>query len=317
MPDLSHLPEYRDLPLFEGRDERHAWEVFGPNDNLGTVNLLTEERVREAAKLVKRGASFGLDLPLDLPLREPVPEGGQGRGPYVHKPTRHRGGGDDSLDNFYLQGSSQWDSLRHIRFREYGYYQGIQDEDLDATERIGINYWSEHGISGRGVLIDLPRFMGDAFKLDRIEMTGPLIEEIAKKQGVELKPADILILRTGWMQHYLSLSDAERAKPEAMDARAPSPGLDGKQETAEWVWNHHFAAVAADNIAMEVTPVIDPSFQHRRILAMFGMPIGEIWYLEDLAADCARDGVYEFFLVSKPLNLRRGVGSPPNAIAFK
>ena len=167
MPDLNNLPQYHELPLFEGKDERYAWDVWGPGDNLGTVNLLTPEVIREAAQLVKRGASFGLDLPLDLPRREPVPEGGTGRGPYVHKPTRHRGGGDDSLDNFYLQGSSQWDGLRHIRFREHGYYQGIQDEDLDATERIGMNYWGERGISGRGVLIDLPRYLGADFKMDR------------------------------------------------------------------------------------------------------------------------------------------------------
>ncbi len=317
MPDLSNLPKYRDLPLFDGQDERHAWGVFGPDDDLGTINLLTPERVRDAAALVRRGESFNLDLTLDLPLRPPVQPGERGRGPYVHKPTRHRGGGDDSLDNFFLQGSSQWDGLRHIRFREYGYYQGLQDDNIENTERIGINHWSEHGIAGRGVLIDLPRYMGDAFKMDRIEMDGPLIEAIAAKQGVELKPADILLLRTGWMTRYLSLSDAERADPAAMDARAPSPGLDGKRETAEWVWDHRIAAVAADNIAMEVTPVQDPSFQHRRILAMFGMPIGELWYFDKLAEDCARDGVYEFFLVTKPLNLKRGVGSPPNALAFK
>ena len=50
---------------------------------------------------------------------------------------------------------------------------------------------------------------------------------------------------------------------------------------------------------------------------MFGMPIGELWSLDALADDCARDGVYELFLVTKPLNLTRGVGSLPNATAFK
>ncbi len=59
------------------------------------------------------------------------------------------------------------------------------------------------------------------------------------------------------------------------------------------------------------------NFQHRRLLAMFGMPIGELWSLDALADDCARDGVYELFLVTKPLNLTRGVGSLPNATAFK
>ena len=47
------------------------------------------------------------------------------------------------------------------------------------------------------------------------------------------------------------------------------------------------------------------------------MPIGELWWLDALADDCAQDGVYEFFLVTQPLNLPRGVGSPPNAVAIK
>jgi hypothetical protein len=47
------------------------------------------------------------------------------------------------------------------------------------------------------------------------------------------------------------------------------------------------------------------------------MPIGEMWWLEDLAADCASDGVYEFMLTSAPLNVPGGVGSPPNALAIK
>ena len=58
------------------------------------------------------------------------------------------------------------------------------------------------------------------------------------------------------------------------------------------------------------------NFQHRRLLAMFGTLIGELWSLDALAGDCARDGVYELFLVAKPLNLTRGVGSHPNATAL-
>jgi len=81
--DINNLPKYRDLPLFEDDDERRAWGVFGPDDDLGTVNLLTEERVREAAQLVRTGKRL-LDLPLDLPRRRPRGEGERGRGPYVH-----------------------------------------------------------------------------------------------------------------------------------------------------------------------------------------------------------------------------------------
>ena len=66
---------------------------------------------------------------------------------------RDRLGRDDSLDNFALQGSTQWDGLRHVRYREFGYYGGRQDEDLEG-DAIGMEHWARHGIVGRGILID-------------------------------------------------------------------------------------------------------------------------------------------------------------------
>ena len=109
------------------------------------------------------------------------------------------------------------------------------------------------------------------------------------------------------------------AEPSVIHGQQPRVEelVDATKATAEWIWNHHPAALCGDNPALEALPVMNREFQHRRILPMFGMPIGEFWDFEELAEDCARDGVYEFFLVTKPLNLRRGVGSPPNALAFK
>ncbi len=319
MPGPDGLPLFEELPEFPEGGERYAWDVFGADNDLGTVNFLTPERVKHAASLVKRGVSINLDLPLDLPRRAKVAEGERGRGPYEHVVFVNRGGGDDRVDNFYLQGSSQWDSLRHVRYRAHGYFHGLQDEDLANSDRLGIHHLSQRGgISGRGVLIDIPRFVGPSFKhTDRVAVDGPMLEEIAKKQGVEIREGDILVFRTGWMTNYLSLSVEDQEKPEAMDGFVPSSGLSGTQETMAWLWDHRIAAVAGDNIPCEATPVVDGSYQHRRLLAMFGMPIGELWSLDALADDCARDGVYEFFLVTKPLNLPNGVGSPSNATAFK
>ncbi len=314
MVDVNNLPSYAELPLLEGTEERHAWTLWGENDDLGTINMLTPDHVAESMKLAKRGVSFSLDLPLDQPERV---EGETGRQPYIHNVYRRQSGGDDSLDHFFLQGSSQFDGLRHVRFGSRGYYTGLQDEDLDAGDgmRLGIDHWSRHGINGRAVLIDFPRWMGDKFDVhERVAITGPMIEEIAASQHVELKPRDILLLRTGWMDWYLNSADQG---PERFNVRANSPGLDGMRETAEWMWNHHIASIAADNIAVEALPPVPLNFQHRRIVGLFGMAIGELWYLDELAADCAQDGVYEMMLVAKPLNLARGVGSPPNAQAFK
>jgi hypothetical protein len=95
------------------------------------------------------------------------------------------------------------------------------------------------------------------------------------------------------------------------------------------------AAVAADNPALEAWPVAsraspeqrramraDPSllvdhFAHLRLLPLLGLPVGELWDLEALAADCAADGAYTFLLTSAPLNLEGAVASPPNALAVK
>jgi hypothetical protein len=56
---------------------------------------------------------------------------------------------------------------------------------------------------------------------------------------------------------------------------------------------------------------------HWRLIPLLGLPIGELWDLDALAAACAADGVYEFFFTSAPLNVLGGVGSPPNALAIK
>jgi hypothetical protein len=101
-----------------------------------------------------------------------------------------------------------------------------------------------------------------------------------------------------------------------------------------WLWDHEISLVAADNLAVEADPVIESDFRvpgekppekgvdhagmlHRPMIALLGMSVGELWKLDDLAADCASDGIYEFFISAKPLYLIGGVGSPPNAMAIK
>ena len=98
-----------------------------------------------------------------------------------------------------------------------------------------------------------------------------------------------------------------------------APGIGPDEEMAAYLWDLHIAAVAGDNPSLEAWPPGPESggFLHFRLIPLLGMNIGELWYLEDLAADCAQDGVYEFMLTSAPLNVPGGVGSPPNALAIK
>ena len=89
---------------------------------------------------------------------------------------------------------------------------------------------------------------------------------------------------------------------------------------AEWLHERRIGAIAADNIAVEViAPEVENHFLLFHMLAIrdMGMTLGEIWDLEALAEDCARDGVYEFFLLTAPLVVPGGIGPPINPVAIK
>ena len=172
------------------------------------------------------------------------------------------------------------------------------------------------------MLVDVPRyFEGRGTAYDPWAGT-PLDEravaEMLSTQGVATQEGDILLLRTGWMARYLRSSAEERANLPRSGQLPVCSGLKASREMAAFLWDQGFAAIAADNLAIENTPG-DPEvgFLHRRLLPLLGLPLGELWDLERLAEDCASDGVYECMVVSVPLNLPRGVGSPANAIALK
>jgi kynurenine formamidase len=317
---LGDLPMYSQLSVVGSPGEHHCWGVFSEEDELGTVNFLTPERVKHAATLVRKGKVFNLCLSLNLP----DPHVTAVRHPYQRKILRFgRNVWDDLLDNFYMQYSSHWDALGHMRYREFGFYGGLQDDEVEKG-KLGIDRWVEHGMVGRGLLIDVGRYReerGIPFHADEGWDIKPQdLEAIAQQQRAQFEAGDILLLRTGWMKHYLELDQAGReAFALSLQSRLVSPGLEGTRAMAAFLWDHRIAAVAADNIGVEKMPG-DLYYQfplHNLVLCLLGMPLGEFWNLEALATDCAEDGVYECLVVSVPLNVPGGIGSPANAVAIK
>jgi kynurenine formamidase len=311
---VDELPGYDDLPILPSAPPRSSWGLWGGHDVLGCLNLLTPERVLRAARSIRSGHSFALNLEAHLPdpplfrrsrMRHEVtgPVGGPGH--------------DDLLHGWNTQSSSQWDGFRHVAHPEHGFYGGVRDEDH------GMHHWASRGIAGRAVLADVGRWRearGRPLEMDRPDPIEPseLLDCLAD-QGTPVEVGDILLVRTGWVGWYRSLDWSGR---ERLATALAAPGLLPGEATARTLWDLHVAAVAADNPALEVWPLAGPErtpdvFVHTSLLPLLGLPIGELWDLEALADDCATDGRYDCLLTSAPLRVEGGVASPPNAIAIR
>jgi hypothetical protein len=96
-------------------------------------------------------------------------------------------------------------------------------------------------------------------------------------------------------------------------------GVDASRDMVAWLWDNCVAAIGTDCPAVEPWPwdFKDDGALHYRTLSLLGLPLGEQFVLDKLAADCAEDKRYEFMLVSVPLHLNGGIASPPNAVAIK
>ena len=321
---MSHspkIPSYDELPVRAGAPAGAAWGVFGDDDEVGTINLLTPDRVVAATSSIRTGKVFALNLPINIP-DPPLFT----RGKHTHTVKIFPGAEfvlDDFLDNFYPQASSQWDALAHVKHPVHGAYNGIPDIEITGRggTRLGIDNLARRGIAGRGVLADVARYydrVGKSINFTKAESI-PLddVKATLEEEGVELQAGDILLIRIGWTKFYLSASAHIK---EELSKETVVPGIEGSERTARWLWDNHLAAVASDSPALEALPKTagnEMEFLHFHMLAFFGMPIGEMWNLEGLAEDCASDGNYDFFLTSAPLNIPGGVGSPPNALAIK
>jgi kynurenine formamidase len=314
----SGLPSYDDLP--DAPDGgRSGWGLFGPDDNLGLVNLMTPERVVEAARLVRRGAVFSLNAPVGAFSPGVAATRGAPRHHVMYSSSS--GSFDDVYDNFYPQGSSQWDSLGHVGYGPERFYNGATAEDVSSGKRNGIEHWARHGLAGRAVVLDMVRTCAEAGRPYDIGSSTAFsvsdLEQARAQAGVEYRPGDVLIIHTGFAKWFLEQSPATRL---SVQRATSTPGIAHGEEMCRYLWDAHLAAVVSDTYAVEVFPPDwkDPvGFMHRILIGQFGMALGELWWTDDLAADCAADRVYEAFLVSAPMHAPGGIGSPANALAIK
>jgi kynurenine formamidase len=314
------LPDYDDLPA-GSVGGRSGWGLFGDDDQLGLINLLTPARVAAASRLVVTGRSFSLDLPLDAFTPPLNPR----RGSPVHRVIAQPSlGFDDAWDNLFPQAGSQWDSLAHIGYTRTAFYNGRSADDVAAGRFNSIDRWSEHGITGRGIVLDVESVLRTR---DPDYSAGTTVEfgieelEIARRvAGIEYQSGDILLIHTGFTAWYL---EQPREARQGLPGHLQAPGLEHSERICRYLWNTHVAAIASDTFAVEAWPAESGEhaqpfgFIHQMLIGSFGMALGELWWLRDLVLDCRADGVYEGMLVSSPLNAPGGISSPANAIFLK
>ena len=322
---MTSLPRYRDLPVSSSAPEKTAWGMFGENDDLGAVQLQTPERVKAAAKLVRTGQVFSLNWELTKP-NPPLLR----RGALVHTlhrevPIGHHS--DDHLDNFYPQASTQWDGLTHVGDYEHGFWGGVTVQALresgDKT-RLGIDHWARRGIAGRAVVLDVARErerQGRPLDLSRDDkITIDDLEQTRTRAGLEFQPGDVWLVRTGWLGWYERQPQATRDALAAAHLRILIPGLECSEAMAEYIFDHHPAGVASDNLTVESWPppsYVEPDgFLHHFLIGRFGMAVGELFVLDALAEACVQTNRFECFFTSAPLNIPGGAGSPANALAM-
>ena len=293
------------------------WGRWGPDDEIGTVNLITPEVRRRAAACARTGRAFSLALPLSeaegiqtgvLPGRiNPVRAMVQLNTPLTGDPAEFCS--SDDMVVMGLQAATHWDGLGHVSY-EGRLYNG---NDASSVTVFGASVCGIHKIRtlvSRGVLLDVARALGTTRLDGGYAITAADLDAAEAQAGVEVVAGDVVLVRTGQMELL--------ARGDKAGYGAPSPGL--STMTVEWFHDRDVAAVATDTLTFEVWPGEDDATilpVHLLHLVEMGMTQGQNFVLDELAEDCARDGVHEFLLEASPQPFTNAVGSPVNPVAVK
>ncbi|WP_329121111.1 cyclase family protein [Streptomyces sp. NBC_01465] len=302
-------PEFHDIAK-----RVNNWGRWGKDDEIGTLNLVTDDVVRDAAQSIRTGRR----IPLALPLQADGVQTGMipGRVNPLHAMVQINqelfGPGtvatSDDAVTMGLQAATHWDALTHAS-HSGKIYNGRPASTITPHTRAefsGIDK-ARHVVS-RGVLLDVARAKG----VDRLEgghaVTPEDLDEAAEFAGVTVRAGDIVLVRTGQIQVYFT--------GDKHGYGYPSPGLSVR--TPEWFHARDVAAVANDTLTFEIFP---PEIEnlwlpvHALDLVEMGMLQGQNWNLEELSTACAEEKRYSFLLSAMPEPFVGGTGTPVAPVA--
>ncbi|MFC8144377.1 cyclase family protein [Streptomyces paradoxus] len=290
------------------------WGRWGADDEIGTLNLITDEVVRQAAATVRTGRR----VPLALPLQQDGVQTGMipGRVNPLHAMVQINqeifGPGtvacSDDVVTMGLQAATHWDALPHVS-HSGRLYNGRPARTVTAHGGAGFSgIGTVRHVVSRGVLLDVARARGT----DRLDggyaVTPEDLDAAEELAGTRVRAGDVVLVRTGQIQACLAGDRHGYAHP--------SPGLSIR--TPEWFHARDVAAVANDTLTFEVFP---PEVEdlwlpvHALDLVEMGMPQGQNWNLEKLSTACGEAGRYAFLLTATPEPFTGATGSPVAPVA--
>jgi kynurenine formamidase len=318
---MSDAPEFESLL----RETPRNWGRWGPDDEVGALNLLTADSVLRGLQSVRTGEVFTLGAPMAGERGEPItPE----RTPALRVNTRDRSsytagryeplpGGlqwADDVVTMYLQGTTHIDAVGHAWYGDQIWNGYSADETIHHLSRASILPIAERGIVGRAVLIDIARYRGrdhlqrgEAFTLDDVLAA-------AERQGTEIQKGDILLLRTGWVGAFYNDREAFLEQPYY------EPGMLYEPRIPEWFHKLDIPVFGTDTLANELQPQPTTglmSLLHATLMRNLGVIFNEILRLGELAEACAGDGQWSFLYVAAPIKVVGGTGAPVNPVAIR
>ncbi|MDA1188248.1 MAG: cyclase family protein [Chloroflexi bacterium] len=286
--------------------ERSNWGRWGNKGGAGTINLITAKKRLEATKLVKKGRTVSLSLPLPV---TPTLENSQPVQFYMKRmPWLDGSGAALDYQGIFCHGFTvtHIDALCHV-WDKNGSWDGTNpDENLtfDGGKYGTVDAWRD-GILTRGVLLDIPKLRGTS----HVDLDSPVhgweLEDAAKRQGVTIQPGDAVFV-------YCGREEYEKTNNGMYAAPSPYPGMHAS--CLPFVRENDIAVFSGD--MEDLAPnEYGLGFTVHAIIFAFGVAMLDNPTLKRLAQVCVEEGRYEFMVTVNPLFLEGGTGSAVNPVA--
>ncbi|MGH7714676.1 MAG: cyclase family protein [Vulcanimicrobiaceae bacterium] len=277
-------------PRWKNRPEGSTWGDWGPEDQLGRLNLITREKVLQGIAEVREGITFCLSLPLDYP-------GGTALNPRRHPPVlrptlrntktnylyKLADDDPDLIDVInddaailHLQYSSQWDSLAHVGRLFDADGDGVPEVVFYNGFRGGVDILGPSDVKDAGATGEVPAkstchahklgvenmaekcIQGRAVMIDLLATFGygrrmigyEDLKRVMRADKVAVEAGDMICIHTGSAQRVVDM----KKNPDKASVD-DVPALDGRDERLlNWITESQLSALIADNHAVEAQP---------------------------------------------------------------